>query len=101
WACTWGDDSGAGLWEPGGHDTLPLGPHPGYAAAECAADQPADGPIFYRLEHILEVTYPQVLSHRLHVGIFPVDSVFAVLLSPREFGEMLDGISCGAIIFTR
>ncbi|HET9138294.1 hypothetical protein, partial [Actinophytocola sp.] len=48
WACTWGDDSGAALWESDGHDTLPLWPHPDYAAA----GHDTGSQVFYRLDHL-------------------------------------------------
>lgn len=89
------------MWEDSdGIETVALWPHPVYAKACYEGDPNAlesDAPIFYRLDHFLNVSLPILRYDKTNIGIFPVGTVFADVLSARDFGVLMDAALGGVI----
>jgi hypothetical protein len=72
WVCGWGDDDGLSMWEDSeGNETIAFWPHPAYAAAcyeSDSEDSRTHGPVYYRLDHLLNVSLPILVTDRVRIG---------------------------------
>lgn len=101
WVCAWGDQDGVTMWEDSeGAETIAFWPHPVYAERCYEGDEDrndTDGPLFYRIDHVLTVSLPILRADGTKIGIFPVGNTFADVLSVDDFASMMESALGGVI----
>lgn len=84
WLCTEGDDEGVSTWEDEeGVETIALWSNPAYI-------QGRYGPLFYKIEYFLYTICPTLHADGTRLGIFPVDNMFADVLSSNDFVSWME-----------